>query len=172
MTAGVYAISVHHFGLGIDALKAILFFSVCFPLVVIDFRYYLLPDILTFALFIGGLTFALAENHGLPIWLNEQVLGGILGYSILYAVNFLYKFLRKRDGFGGGDLKLMAGLGLCVGWRFIVPTLGLASLLALGTTLVMSLIGNKQITRNSAIPFGPFLIISSTLILIIFINNR
>jgi leader peptidase (prepilin peptidase)/N-methyltransferase len=69
---------------------------------------------------------------------------------------------RKQDGFGGGDFKLLAGLGAWLGWKSIIPIISIASVTALVTTFLLMLYG-KKINLKTQLPFGPFLILASVI---------
>jgi len=93
----------------------------------IDLETFLLPDVLTLSLLWLGLLGSAFEL--LPLAPAEAIWGACFGYMILWTINGLYRLLRKQDGFGGGDFKLLAALGAWLGWSAIVPILGLASFL-------------------------------------------
>ena len=77
----------------------------------------------------------------------------------------MYKILKKIDGMGMGDAKLMAGVGLLFGWQSIPFVLFLSSVL--GLIFVIPSLLKKQKTMRSEIPFGPF-IITATLVYFVF----
>jgi len=49
----------------------------------------------------------------------------------LWTVNFIYRLITKKDGIGGGDFILFAGLGSIAGPLALAPILFLGSLSAL-----------------------------------------
>ena len=67
----------------------------------------------------------------------------------------MYAFLRKQEGMGGGDIKLLAMLGAFLGWKSLIFIILISSLTAaiIGVTL-MVLLGKDM---KYAVPFGPFL---------------
>ena len=71
---------------------------------------------------------------------------------------FLYKTIKKIDGMGLGDAKLMAGIGFLFGWQSIPFVLFISSILGL-IFVVPSLI-RKQKNMRTEIPFGPFIILA------------
>ena len=70
----------------------------------------------------------------------------------------VYKAIKKIDGMGLGDAKLMAGIGLLFGWQSIPLVLFISSIL--GLVFVIPSLIKKQKNMRSEIPFGPFIIIS------------
>ena len=62
----------------------------------------------------------------LPLAPEEAIVGAVVGYLLPWTINLFYKLWRGRDGFGGGDFKLLAALG-----AIIMPILSAAIILAL-----------------------------------------
>jgi prepilin signal peptidase PulO-like enzyme (type II secretory pathway) len=161
LTASVFYLTFLKMGLTNQSFLWLYFFSIVIPLIWIDIDHFLLPDVLTLNLLLIGL---LGSFIGfLSLDFKDSCLGAILGFSILWSVNKLYFLWKKREGFGGGDFKLLAALGAWLGWVKILPILTLSSLMALTYTLFLMLIG-KKMTLKTALPFGPFLIISGSLL--------
>ena len=88
--------------------------------------------------------------------INQSIIGGIIGYLSIWLIIFLYKAIKKIDGMGLGDAKLMAGIGFLFGWQSIPMVLFVSSILGL-IFVVPSLI-KKQKNMRTEIPFGPFII--------------
>lgn len=59
------------------------------------------------------------------------------------------------NGFGGGDIKLLAALGLCLGWQLVLLTFFGAILL--GGLYAIWLLATKRASRKDAFAFGPFI---------------
>ena len=49
--------------------------------------------------------------------INQSIIGGMVGYLSIWLIIYLYKSIKKIDGMGLGDAKLMAGIGLLFGWQ-------------------------------------------------------
>lgn len=78
----------------------------------IDWRMYLLPDILTVPLLLVGFLYAaLAGGWVVPA---ESAIGAFAGY-FLPVVASLFLVWKDKDMFGGGDIKLLAGIGAWTG---------------------------------------------------------
>lgn len=127
-------------------------------LAVIDFRHMLLPDMLTQPLLWGGLLFHLLLPEASPVTLEEAVLGAAGGYLFLWLVYWLYWALRRREGLGYGDFKLLAALGAWLGWRAIPEVLLAASLMALILVVLARGLSGKALGEAS--PFGPWLVLA------------
>jgi prepilin signal peptidase PulO-like enzyme (type II secretory pathway) len=83
----------------------------------------------------------------------ESLLGAILGFGIVYVINFIGRILNYPDSIGMGDAKLLAGLGAIFGYTCVIPILFLA---ALGCLLI-HLIRKPKNGLSSIIAFGPYL---------------
>ena len=67
----------------------------------------------------------------------------------------LYQWLFKREGMGGGDVKLLAMIGAFLGWRAVILTILSSSLIGSVTGIIIMVAKGKD--SKYAIPFGPFL---------------
>jgi leader peptidase (prepilin peptidase) / N-methyltransferase len=123
----------------------------------IDLRTWLLPDPLTLPLVVAGLAAAVAFDPG---QLTDRSLGAALGYLSLLAVAVLYRKLRHREGLGGGDAKLLAGAGAWLGASALPQVILLAALMALAAAGCLRFKGIR-LGAQSALPFGPFLALST-----------
>jgi len=123
---------------------------VAMALIDLDTKY--LPDDLTYPLLWLGLLMA-ALGGTIP--LSTAVWGVIAGYVPLWLIATGFALLMKRQGMGGGDLKLLAALGAWLGWQAILPIILIASLVGLCVNVPRMLLGKHQ--RHQQYPFGPFL---------------
>jgi leader peptidase (prepilin peptidase)/N-methyltransferase len=143
---------------------AYLFFSILIILSVSDLKYRLLPNTIivpAMALFV----LLRLWIHDLPYW--EYMAGFVVGGGILLAVSYMSVRLGK-PAMGGGDIKMMALLGVVLGLKLILLTLALSALL--GCIFGLILVGIGKITRKTFIPFGPFIAIAG-IVAMIFGNN-
>jgi leader peptidase (prepilin peptidase) / N-methyltransferase len=83
-------------------------------------------------------------------------LGILTGGGILYAVALFYYLVRKTEGMGGGDIKLLAMIGAATGISGVLFTLFAGS--ALGTAAgLAAMVRNRHTDRQMKLPFGPYL---------------
>jgi len=122
-----------------------------------DLRTFRLPDIITLPLIFTGLLFNSLSNQGFASF-QDSIIGATLGYTGLWLLNALYRALKKQNGIGMGDAKLLAALGAWLGWQPLPGILFTASLTGLIGGIVW-LVWNKQ-NHRAAFPFGPFLAIA------------
>ena len=146
----------------------ILFFilSICFVIIIfIDIKHFIIPNELTYTLMGIGFVKSFYPNlnqYLFPNYINSLV-GGVIGYLIIWFIIFAYKKLRNKEGMGLGDAKLLSAIGFWFGWVSIPFILFFSSIVALGFALPSLM--NKSKTMSSQIPFGPYLILGSILYL-------
>ena len=123
----------------------------------IDWRTFQLPNAITLPLILSGLLFNGLSGQGL-VSLQDSAIGLLLGYTSIWLINSLYRLMKKHDGMGMGDAKLLAALGAWLGWLALPSILLMACL----TGLIGGLIWLHWYAQNhrSAFPFGPFLSIA------------
>jgi leader peptidase (prepilin peptidase)/N-methyltransferase len=90
-------------------------------------------------------------------------MGALLGGGSLFAIATLYQWFFKREGMGGGDVKLLAMIGAFLGWDSVILTILLSSLVGSVIGIMMMIIRGKNL--KYAIPFGPFLSLGAVIAL-------
>ena len=133
------------------------FFWMCIALLIIDIRTQTLPDLLTLSLMWLGIVLSLTSTTGLA--LESAILGAIFGYSSLWLIYKTYKFFTNKEGMGYGDFKLTAAICTWIGVESLAILLLIASLT--GALFGGFLLITGKLKRDEAMPFGPFLILSS-----------
>jgi leader peptidase (prepilin peptidase)/N-methyltransferase len=153
LVAGALAVAaVWQFGAGWKGLAACAFLWTLLALAFIDADTQLLPDDLTLPLLWGGLV---ANLFGLFVPLASAVIGAIAGYLVLWAVYWLFKLVRGKEGMGYGDFKLLAALGAWLGWPMLPQIVLVSSVLgAVGGILMIVLRGRDKAVP---LPYGPWL---------------
>jgi leader peptidase (prepilin peptidase)/N-methyltransferase len=152
VTALLWVICGLTFGVSSALAGALLLTAVLIALTAIDLDLQLLPDSLTLPLLWVGL---LINMTGTFTSLESALIGAVFGYLSLWSVYWLFKIITGKEGMGYGDFKLLAALGAWFGLAAL-PTIVLLSSLV-GATLGLTLILTGQQTRETAMPFGPFL---------------
>jgi leader peptidase (prepilin peptidase) / N-methyltransferase len=123
----------------------------------LDAEHEWLPDALTLPLVPLGL---LARWAGLGPPLLDRVIGAAVGWLVLAGMALAYRQLRGREGLGGGDPKLLAGIGAWLGWQclpFVLLGAGLLGLLAL---LLMRLRG-APVGASTRLPLGALMALAA-----------
>ena len=78
-------------------------------------------------------------------------------------ITLVYGWIRKRQGMGNGDFKLLAAIGAWGGWQVLLPTILLASLLFV---LFAALVTVRRGERVESLPFGPWIALGGFLSLL------
>ncbi|MDY0361848.1 MAG: prepilin peptidase [Desulforegulaceae bacterium] len=144
--------TVLSFSLTIKTVFVFIFACVLIVISVIDLHHQIIPDIISLP---GIPVFFVLAIILKEINFLDLVLGILLGGGILYLIAFLYYFFTKKEGMGGGDIKLLAMIGAFIGYKGIFFTIFFSSVL--GTIIGIILIIIKGRNMKYALPFGPFL---------------
>ena len=163
LTAISFVLIFHIYGISITTLL-LLILSIFFIIIFfIDLKHFIIPNVLTFPLMVIGFLKSFDPNLNQTIFPNyiNSLIGGLFGYSIIWLIIFLYKNIRKKEGMGLGDAKLMAVIGFWFGWISIPFTIFISSAVAL--VLVVPSLINQSRKMSSEIPFGPYIIIGCIL---------
>lgn len=148
LAAAVYC----RFNFSIQAGAYFLFAAALLVIIFIDIHHQIIPDIISLPGIVLGFLFSLINSN--LTW-QSSLIGLLLGGGVLYAIAFLYYLLRKQDGMGGGDIKLLAMIGAWLGWQ----SLPFVILVSSATGSIIGLIAMRWQKKggNTRIPFGPFL---------------
>jgi leader peptidase (prepilin peptidase)/N-methyltransferase len=155
LTAILSTIIFCTFGLEWKMVAALFLTYVLISLFFIDLKHQLLPDVITLSVLWIGLALN-SFNWFAP--LQQAVWGAILGYGILWAFSSIFKYVRKKQGMGHGDFKMLAMLGAWFGTAMILNII-LCSII-LGTVISLLLLSFKKISKENTFPFGPFIAIA------------
>lgn len=152
LTAALSAFTAWHFDLELITWAALFFVWVMIALTFIDLDTQLLPDNLTQPLLWAGLIVNL--NNGFTD-IQSAVIGAIAGYLTLWSVYWLFKLVTGKEGMGYGDFKLLAAIGAWLGWQMLPLVILLSSVV--GAVVGTSLILIRHYSKNTVLPFGPYL---------------
>ena len=129
--------------------------AVLIVLFVIDLELQLLPNRITLPSILVGVAFSLFAPPG-PV---ASLVGIVLGGGVLYGIAAAYYFVRREEGMGMGDVKMLAMIGAFLGWRAVLLTLVLASFA--GAVIGIALMASRREGLKYALPFGTFLAIGA-----------
>lgn len=126
-------------------------------LAIIDIDHKLLPDSMTLPLLWAGLMASLIRIDGEVIFtdVTSGVIGAAAGYVSLWSVYQIFKIVTGKEGMGYGDFKLLAALGAWLGWQLLPLVILLSA--AVGAILGTAMILLGENSRETPIPFGPYL---------------
>ena len=141
------------FGCDITTIAALLLTWALIALTFIDIDHTILPDDITLPCLWLGLWFNIHGTFATP---TDAILGAIVGYLSLYLFYWIFKLITKKEGMGYGDFKLLAMLGAWLGWQALPLIILFSSLI--GSVVGIYLISYQGKNKNTAIPFGPYLV--------------
>lgn len=129
------------------------------PLIVItfiDLEHRIIPDLITLPGIVIGAASRFLTMHGSYFDVGLDIFLGILiGGGFLAIVGIGYELIKKREGLGGGDVKLAAMLGAFFGWKGVIFILFSSSVLGSFIGIILVLAYKKDM--KFAVPYGPFL---------------
>lgn len=163
LTAVVFTALFLEFGFTIHFIAFIFLMTILIAVFFIDIDHRIIPDGLVIAGIIGGVALLvynifkpMTEIFGDDKWWTP-VVGFFSGSGFLLLVALLGLLIYKTDdAMGMGDVKLMAPIGLFLGWKLCLAALFISVLLAGFTSLSLILFGIKK--KKDTIPFGPFIV--------------
>ena len=147
---------MHAFGLSLHALAAAVFLALLIALAAIDLEHMILPDELTLG---GAALFFVYSFFNPEVSQLDAVLSGLGAALFFSALFYFYLKVRKIEGLGFGDVKMVLFMGLFLGVSRLVIAIFLASLSGLLVGLFFILFRKKDF--KLALPFGPFLSLGS-----------
>jgi leader peptidase (prepilin peptidase)/N-methyltransferase len=147
-------------GLSLSYFFYFSFVAALIIITVIDLYHQIIPDVISIPGIGVGLLGALIIPH---ITFFNSLLGILLGGGSLFVVATLYQWFFKREGMGGGDVKLLAMIGAFLGWDAVILTILLSSLIGSITGIIIMVLKGKDF--KYAIPFGPFLSLGAVIAL-------
>ena len=155
-TGALYLLCYWRLPLLARLLPALALGSVLIASSFIDAEYSIIPNgLVLFGAAVGAAASAL---FGMPAW-RDALLGAVLGGAPLFLIDVVSRMVLRKDGMGGGDVKLMAMAGLFLGSTLSLLALVLA--VVAGGVVGAVLLLTRRIERGSYFPFGPFLAVGS-----------
>jgi len=137
--------------------------SMILVLIYIDAEIQILPDVVDIpGIVIGAGIGALIQfriGYAPDLMLSQSLIdslaGALIGASVLFSIALAYRLVRKIEGMGLGDVKMIAMLGAVLGWEPLFPLLVVASVI--GAVVGGVVAANSDKGMQAAVPFGVFL---------------
>lgn len=155
----------YKFSISFATLGFFLLAAALLVIIFIDLYHQIIPDVISLPGIVVGFAFSFFSP---TVSWQSSLLGILLGGGVLYTIAFLYVLLRKADGMGGGDIKLLAMIGAWLGWQslpFVIFASSFTGSIAGITVMLIQKKGSKL-----RIPFGPFL--SSAALIYLFYSEE
>lgn len=129
----------------------------------VDYKYKIIPNRINLILFEIGLVFLFIQGIiNINIAIN-MILGMLIGAGAFMLITIIGGLATKKDSMGWGDVKLMGVLGLLLGVTNITIVMVLSFFI--GAIISIVLLIFKKVKEY--IPFGPFIVLASFLIMLI-----
>ena len=118
-----------------------------------DIKYMIIPDQFLLLLAITGIGFIPFYIH-LEAKITVQPLGALLGFVIMFLLEFLVKLIYKKEALGFGDVKLCAVIG------FLTGPIGIVTIITVGFFFgaIVSIwrLARKKIKITDECPVGQY----------------
>jgi len=166
LTAGIFLLFLHYFGLTIPFFIFISLASALIVATFIDIKARIIPDEISLpgmgiALLVSFIYPALQGTGSHIRGLLYSFLGLIAGGGAIYLTGLLGDFMFKKESMGGGDVKLLAMIGAFVGWKLALLTFFVAPLFGAVVGIIL-----KIKNKTDTIPYGPFISLAAIISII------
>ena len=153
------------FGVSPEFFVYWLFFVLLLSASIIDIEKQIIPDSISLGgLGIGLLAVSFLKINGSDTILNAflwSAFGGAFGFLLMLSLAIMGQVIFKKEALGGGDIKLMAMIGVFLGWQSVILTFFIAPFF--GTFIGLYL---KIKDQRDIVPYGPYLALGAIISLI------
>lgn len=165
LTGAAFLVSFIKFGFSWAFVTGIVLISILIIETFIDLEHQIIPNGLVLAGTIAAIIFSL---FNLYVNWKDALIGMLVGGGTFLLVAVLSALILKKEGMGGGDIKLMGMIGLFLGWK--LTSLSILLSIYLGGLIGGALLLLRIKKRGDHIPYGPFIAIG-TIIAVFFGND-
>ena len=170
ITSAIYVALLYFYGIhntiiaNLNLIKYMILTPMLLSAFIIDFKLQIIPNRLNLTIFEVGLVFAFLYGlSDVSITIN-LALGAVTGAGIFLAITLIGGAIYGKEAMGFGDVKLMGALGLFFGWINMIIISLISFLLAAVISII--LIVTKLKKANEYIPFGPFIVIATFIVML------
>ena len=182
ITAVLVTLLFYKYGITLETFIYVLLTLSLIVISFIDLEHFIIPNVITFpGIAIGLLYNFLITDWGLLFKILPKIdlgnifyivpripalnslFGIIVGGGTLLLIAYTYKLIRKREGMGMGDVKLLAMLGAFLGVNGVFFIILVSSLVGsvIGIAIILLQKGNMKL----ALPYGPFISLAAIIFL-------
>jgi len=155
ITAAMFAAAWWLYGPSILLVSRLIFGCALIVLFMIDLEHHLLPNVITLPLIVVGFVLSFFTEPG---WV-DSLIGVVVGGGSLLLMFYAYLVVRKKEGLGMGDPKMLAMIGAFLGWKMTIVALMFASFA--GSLFGMTMMATRRGGLESMLPFGCFLAVGA-----------
>jgi len=152
LNAIIYLFLYLHFGLSAEFVFYGIMASILIVVCLIDYYHQIIPDGIILLMFVLTVIYKASEYliYGTPLFLRDPICGFLAGGLLFLAIAVI-----SGGAMGGGDIKLIAVLGLILGLKKTLLNILLSFFI--GAVVSIYLLASGRKGRKDAIPFGPFI---------------
>ena len=147
-------------GFSIEYFFLFTFLSLMIAITFIDYDFKIIPDELNLIGFLSGILYSFFR---IDFTIVDSIIGALTGAGTLWMIGYIYLKMRKIEGLGFGDVKMMAFVGAYLGWFGSLFTIFFSSFIGAIAGIIGAYYLKASDKGKFEIPFGPFLAISATI---------
>jgi leader peptidase (prepilin peptidase)/N-methyltransferase len=148
IAAVIYVSAYLRWGVSLKTLEMLFLGTVLLWIALVDMDSYIIPDGLILTGVVGRIIFIFLSGSFAQSALNALIGAASIALPLLIVV-LVFEKVMKKEGMGGGDIKLLAMTGMFFDWKINLLALFLACLAGIAFALATRRRGDK------AFPFGP-----------------
>lgn len=151
-----------------NILLIITIVPVCFSLIlalIMDIKYMIIPNTCSIVIFSSGIIKFFC-NFSKENLINSLI-GLIIGGFTLFVIDYIFEKITQKEGFGYGDMKLLASIGFFLDYKSIIVIMILSVFLSAIFSILYLIINKVKNIKDAYLPFGPFIVISTFFVCII-----
>ncbi len=161
----LYIFILYFFGFQIKLIEFLILTPLIISALIIDYRKQIIPNRLTLTIFEVGIIFTFIAGMSDINVFWDRLLGLIAGGGIFLIITLIGGLIAGKEAMGFGDVKLMGALGLIFGLTSTIMISVISFLL--GAIISVFLLATKKKKSNEYIPFGPFIVIATFLVMFV-----
>lgn len=175
LNAGIYLLLLYTYGIkknfsdNLYLIKFLILSPMLLSAFYIDYRYHIIPNRLNLTIFEVGLIISIIGGISDINFAINAIEGLLIGGGTFFIITLIGGLIAGKEAMGYGDVKFMAALGLYFGFANMVAIIFLSFLI--GAILSILLILFKIKKSNEYIPFGPFIVLASYILIFIPLNS-
>jgi len=159
LTGSLFVYALYRFHLTAEFMFIAFFFSAMIAISFIDFAFQVIPDVISLPGIFLGIIYIIIKGDFIT-----GLVGLLFGGGLILFIRVIGGKVYKKEVMGLGDVYLTAMIGVFVGFPYIIPAIFIAALV--GAVLGIIFIISTHQSRESPIPFGPFLAIGGIVVII------
>ena len=149
LNLGIYGFLLYIRGCQLETIFMCVVTSLLLVLSIVDFRCYEIPATVNYGIGVCGILMTILDwEH----WISH-VIGFFVVSGLLVLIGKISEIILKKEGMGGGDIKLMAATGLFLGWKLVLLAFFLGCILG----SVIHCLRMAVSKEKSMLAFGPYL---------------